>query len=824
MKKCFSIINFYFFFLPAILIAQQPYPKLFLPKGFGGGGYMYAPSISTHDPNLIALNCDMGGIYYSQNTGQNWTMIPNQMLVGTVKGKIQFTQKPNILYTVRRSTTNLSDPLFRGELAKSTDGGVTWKSMPDPTSSGVHRLEVDPNSTDRLILNEYNQLFFSNNGGMSWTSVFKPNNEKVWLGGVFWDNQNIYVGTDHGLLISKNGGLSFTIEKHNGLPDGTGIYNLAGAKSDTTIRLFCIPALSSDLYAWYDPLNLKGNLKGAFRMDYSTSAIWTNTRGNIPADIEIAWIDLAKNNTQIIWADGQKTNDYPQVFKSTDGGQTWTNTLQLVDNQNITTGWAGKDGAFWLFHTGAALGFDVSDTDPNMVIRTHGQGEITTDGGTSWRSIYVHPDFQNAAGQPTPINKQYKSSGLDVTTSHHLFWKNSKEMFLSNTDVGMTYSPDSGETWNFSRNTFESYGTVANNNWYRILQRSDNQQFVAAVCQINDLYLGYRIADKDIEGGGLILHSTNGGITFDTLHNFGHPVVWLELNKSNPSQMWASVVNNINGGIFYSQNSGETWTKLPAPPRTEGHPYNIISLADGSLVVTFSARALPDGVTLTESSGVFYSTDKGNSWQDRSDKAMRFYTKDLVVDQHDPSGNTWYATVWGRFTIFSGANNAGNGGLYKTINRGQTWTRIFANENAESFTIHPLKPNTAYLTVENNGLYFTQNLNATIPVFEKVTTFPWWRPKRVFFNPENACEVWVTTMGGGLWKGETDHNLITPIISSNSDACEDSTVQYSTQAQIGATYLWLVKGGQILSGQGTNLITVKWGASGVGEINVEISQ
>jgi hypothetical protein len=230
-----------FLFSSGILPSQEVYPSQFVPKGFGGGGYMYSPSISPHDPNRVFINCDMGGMYRSQDGAKTWQMLPTQTIVSTVKGKVQFSADPNILYTVRRSTSNLNDPLLRGELAKTTDGGATWQAMPDPTGSGVHHLEVDPTSTQRLILSEYNQLFFSGNGGATWTSVFAPTDEKIWLGGVFWDGPNIYVGTDHGLLVSKNGGATFFIENHPGLPIGTGIYHLAGAKSGTELRLFCIP-------------------------------------------------------------------------------------------------------------------------------------------------------------------------------------------------------------------------------------------------------------------------------------------------------------------------------------------------------------------------------------------------------------------------------------------------------------------------------------------------------------------------------------------------------------------------------------------------------
>ncbi|MCC7246986.1 MAG: right-handed parallel beta-helix repeat-containing protein, partial [Saprospiraceae bacterium] len=77
---------------------QGAYPQSFSPHGPGGGGFTYVPSISPHDPNHIFLNCDMGGVYRSQDGAQSWQMQHYQNMVSHVKGKVQFTSDPNILY------------------------------------------------------------------------------------------------------------------------------------------------------------------------------------------------------------------------------------------------------------------------------------------------------------------------------------------------------------------------------------------------------------------------------------------------------------------------------------------------------------------------------------------------------------------------------------------------------------------------------------------------------------------------------------------------------------------------------------------------------
>ena len=788
MFTFFRIFSLYLFIIYTIALpAQSGWPAAFTPHGPGGGGYMYSPAFSPHQPEEVFLVCDMGGVYRSRDGAASWAVQPYTQLVSSVKGKVQFTSDPDILYVCRRSRTNLDDPLWRGEIAKSTDGGDNWQVMADPTGSGVHRLEADPNSTQRLLLNEYNQLFFTSDGGNTWSAVFQPTDGQMWLGGVVWDGNHIYVGTNQGLLVSHNNGQSFAIESHAGLPAGAGIYQLSGAKSGNSLRLFCLTAVAADMYAWLEPLDFRRQLSGMFRMDYSGTAAWTDITTNIPDEVEINWVDLAKNNLETIWAGGANDSDMPFVFKSENGGLSWVNTWLAVDNQNVKTGWAGEYGAFSLLYAGAPLGFDVDDQNPSRVIFTNGYSQMTTDGGVTWVSNYVDTTTLNPAGAPTPLNRFYRSSGLDVTTAHHLIWLDDQQIFAANTDIGQTYSADGGDSWTFAHNLFYPWGNVSDNNWYRIVQHPVSHDLFGATSQINDIYLGYRIQDAQITGGGLVVKSADGGMSWDTLYDFGHPVVWIELDKNNPERMYASVVDPVAGGVYRTDNGGVSWTKLPAPPRTQGHPYNIISLNDGGLVVTFSARALEDAVTLTESSGVFYSADGGNTWQDRTAQAMRFYTKDIIADPHDPTQNTWYATVWGRFTTFEGPNNAGNGGLYKTTDRGLNWTRIFEHERAESITIHPTQPDVAYVTVENEGLFFSNQIQEVQPVFDRVTTFPFWRPKRVFFKPGSACEVWVTTMGGGLWRGAAGEP---PLAGFSVQVNANMGVQFTSTSSGATSYFW----------------------------------
>jgi len=62
-----------------------------------------------------------------------------------------------------------------------------------------------------------------------------------------------------------------------------------------------------------------------------------------------------------------------------------------------------------------------------------------------------------------------------------------------------------------------------------------------------------------------------------------------------------------------------------------------------------------------------------------------------------------------------------------------------------------------------------------------------------------------------------------PAISGPVNACTNTELNYETQEAIGNYYNWVVQGGTIISGQGTNLIGVVWSEAGTGVVKVQES-
>ncbi|MBN1647387.1 MAG: hypothetical protein JW874_05080, partial [Spirochaetales bacterium] len=436
----------------------------------------------------------------------------------------------------------------------------------------------------------------------------------------------------------------------------------------------------------------------------------------------------------------------PLVMKSTDGGDSWQLSLNVVNNANVYTGWSGYHGDVDWWWGNCALGFTVSQSDPDRAVITDmGFVHLTDDGGLTWRQAYVDPNDQNPPGADTPKSGFYASSGVDQTATWWLTWMSEDILFASMTDINSVRSPDGGLRWQKDANADTGQNTT-----YRVIKHPQSDTFYAATSSRHDMYESTYLEDSRIDSAdGEVKVSYTAGASWELVHDFEiHPVIDLAFDSSNPEIMYASVADSLEGGIYRTDNLSDgpdsDWVRCAEPPRTEGHPYNIEVLDDGTLVVTYSGRRDAGGFTL--SSGVFVSSNHGDSFSDVSIPEMQRWTKDITIDPNDPDQDTWYVCVFSHW----GAYPNEVGGVYRTRDRGENWELIAPVYRAESCTVDPLDPDHMYVTTETEGLWETFNLNDDEPAFTEVDDYPFSHPMRVFFNPYDENEIWVTSFGGGV--------------------------------------------------------------------------
>ncbi|MBK7221472.1 MAG: hypothetical protein IPH94_09125 [Saprospiraceae bacterium] len=745
--KTWNIVFVLFLIVP---LKAQPYS--FSSRGLGGGGALFSLSIRPDNTDEFFVSCDMGELFHTCDYGRTYTQVASSELVGGHDSKVSFTATPGLLYSINYAN-NLIVPV------KSADGGQSWSDLtgnPDP-SEQCFGIYADYNNAQRIIIAYYGQLYISQNGGGSFTLFHTAlsSGSGVVIGGVFFDGNNIYIGTNDGLLFSSNGGTSWSNLGTTGIPAGQAIWSFAGARQNGQTRLFCITANAADIYVGLPGSDYYGFAKGLFAMDVGVTN-WTSklTAGiNLSTDFPM-FVGMAQNDINTIYLAGSNDLNYPTLFKTTNGGNSWANTFVTASNQNIVTGWSGLGGDRPWSYGECAFGIEVARNDANRVIfGDFGFVHATSNGGQSWRQAYTHADDEHPAGSNTPAMASYSSIGLENTSCWQVFWANAIQLWACYSDIRGMRSIDMGEKWSFNYT-----GHTANTS-YRITKLA-NGTLLAGTSNIHDIYQSTYLTDARLDptdANGKIIYSTNNGQSWQLLKQFSHPVFWLATDPNNANRAYASVIhyssNTGIGGIYRCDNvnslASSTWTLLPNPPRTEKHPACIVVLNDGKMVCTYSGRRNSAG-TFTASSGVFLYDPVTNTFADKSHSGMYYWTKDIVIDPNDPTQNTWYVCV---FSGWGGAPN-GLGGLYKTTNRGTSWVKLTGSliDRVTSITFNPLQTAEVYLTTEGQGLWKCTNILAASPVFEIVDAYPFQQPERVFFNPYDASEMWVTSFGNGMKK------------------------------------------------------------------------
>ncbi len=762
--------------LSSVLMAQVP--NNWQSRGMGGGGAVYSPSISPFNHDEAWLSCDMSVISRTFNFGVTWRTVGFDTLTGKRNSMVNFTNHPDTMFI------EAADPYrSRNYPKRSSDGGNTWEIIPSINYWGTYgsfRLYANPNNAKQLVASSNTNVCFSNDYGNTFSIIHTASNQGtpfIHLAGVLYTNDTVYVSTDKGLIISPNSGSSwnsFIPYSSIGIPTGAGgegVVSFGGAVTGNLTRFFCVTINNANLTYRTEPRDIQ-YFRKLYRMDWPTNASWIDITPNLKnADQSlndynyVYQVTSNPDNPDTLYFTGQTHSPATAagarigtVFKTTDGGNTFSNIFLRNNNPTnagMTTGWVGAANFSPWEHTWNSLntteGLCIDPNDVNRLMRTDFSIVCTSEnGGATWDQRYVssgeHPPL-------TLIDRQdrYESNGLQTTVCHWVHWMSPARMLLTYSDLLLNESNDGEITWGF---LYDSLWSQKVNDIHMICQSPTGRLFApeGEVLGNNGDWSDYRLGLAP----GKIMFSDDAA-HWHLLRDFGAPVSWASFDPNDATVMYTAVQTPLNGtmgGIWKCTGlpASPMWTLLPAPPRSEKRPTQIFALNNGDILAVYGARdstsVQPAGYTFTASSGVFISHDQGMTWTDLciGYPGMQKDARYLTIDPHDPSQDTW----------FLGMGNSGIGsepGLYRTTDRGVTWMNVWPGKTVYSVTMHPAKNDEMYICTANDGLFNALDASSNNPNIFAVTSYPFKAPERVFFNPYDINEVWVTSLGNGLRVG-----------------------------------------------------------------------
>jgi len=508
------------------------------------------------------------------------------------------------------------------------------------------------------------------------------------------------------------------------------------------------------------------------------------------------------------------------LFKSTDGGDTWTD---ITRNPGMPKGLVGK------------VGIAISPADPNRVYTfieaDEGEGGIyrSDDGGSTWQLTHQDPSkmeipnsYNHITADPQdpdvvyiqPISGFWKSTDAGRTFKRvpmenwdpHALWinPNDSRRMIEGGDGGASVTLNGGESWSSLENqpTADLLSlAVDDQEPYWIYGAQNDNSHIAIPSRTDDRSIGWKhyLPIPAGEGGqtavkpdGSVVYACDRSrmLRFDReTGQAPHISVWPEWVFGTPAKdvkyrfyySFPVLLSPHDPGVLYtaaqyvfrSTDEGQSWDQISSDltqnrqdvmGEISGGPIssNASSLFHVSLIRTIAESPLQEGELWvgTDDSTIQVSRDGGGNWLDVSPPFLSELTTITAIDVSPHRPGTVY--ISGERHRVSDCTPY----LYKTTDYGNTWQRITngIRENDYSWVIRedPVRPGLLYVGTES-GAYvsfdaggFWQSLQRNLP------------PVMVMHMVVKDDDLVVATHGRGFWIMDNISSLraITPEVAS----------------------------------------------------------
>jgi len=327
------------------------------------------------------------------------------------------------------------------------------------------------------------------------------------------------------------------------------------------------------------------------------------------------------------------------VWKTTNAGSHW---------------WNISDG---FFKTAAVGALAVSDSDPNVIyagtgeacIRSnvsHGDGVYRSDdGGRTWRNVGLAP------------TRHISGLAIHPTNPEVVYVAALGRAWGTNPERGVYRSKDGGASWDLVLHKSDKAGAAALSMDFR------NPRVLYAA-----LWQGGRFPHAASSGGedSGLYRSLDGGDTWTELsRNKGLPKGMLgrmgvAASPAQPGRVWALIEEADQGGVYRSDDYGETWEKLDDNPDLRRRPwYYMHIVADPSDASTAWIMNL----------GLWRSLDGGAKFEQ-------------VPEPHGDNHGLWIDPRNSNRMI-----EANDGGACVSLDGGRSWSTLLNQPTAQFYHV-----------------------------------------------------------------------------------------------------------------------------------------
>ncbi len=586
---------------------------------------------------IIFIGAPDGGLWKTENGGDSWTPLTDQLTMISCSDLVIDPQNPDIMYLATGDGDGYDNPSTG--VIKSLDGGVTWANTGLVFTFGqwrkIGRLIMHPTNNQIIFAATTSGIYRTTNGGTNWNLVksgnyqdmeMKPNDPTTWY------------ASGNTFIRSTNEGATFTTVT-SGLPtSGVSRISLAVTTGNNSY-VYLVIGRSSDegLLGVYRSEDSGISFEGRYVYGGSNTIhlLGGNSDGTDPGGQ--AWYDLVIQANSVdpesIVVGGVNT------WKSDNGGTSWA----------LNSHWWGDAGApyvhadvhaienlpnssntYFICHDGGIsktenAGNSFVDINSNLCISQ--QYDIAITNLNVNKTITGHQDNGTYYNNNGVWSEVYGGDGMDCffdrNNENTLFVSWQQGRHLRSSDNGLSWIElnnnipiDGSETtWNcrihqdpIEDSTIYASGRVVlykstdfGNTWNPLGPTGSNshlQEFVVAKTNNQIIY-----AHTDSR----IVKSIDGGVTWSIITPIANSesITYIEVSPTNPDIVWFCTSGyNASNKVFKSIDGGVTWIQnalgLPNIPAN---------------CIRYQPNTPNDLIYVGMDAGVFWIDNTQTSWQ-----------------------------------------------------------------------------------------------------------------------------------------------------------------------------------------------------------------
>ncbi len=660
--------------------------------------------VTTIDVNLrntseIYAGAASGGVWRSQNGGISWDPIFEKEATQSI-GAIKINQQNPAEIWVGTGEGNPRNSLNTGRgIYKSIDGGKTWKCMGLEGTKSIHRIIVNSQNTNIVLVaalgstwgaNDERGVFKTIDGGKTWRKVLYVNS-LTGCGDMVQDpsNPNKIIasmwefgrkpwnfnsgGKGSGMYISHDAGETWERKTDkDGLPKGElGRMGMAFSSNKPNIVYAIIEAKENGFYKSTD---------GGVTWHLVTSKGF----GDRPFYYSEIYVD-PKNENRIY-------SLFSRVARSEDGGKNWTVIIPY-------SGVHPDHHAYWIH----------PDNTDFMINGNDGGLNITQDGGKNWRFAenipigqFYHVNIDNDIpynlygglqdnGSWVGPSNIWREGGIRNNDWQELYFGDGFDVAPRADDNRFVYAMSQGGNLGYidrktGNTTFiqpqHSEGLPLRYNW--------NAAFALDPFHAKGVYYGSQFVHHTMDCGqswevlspDLTTQDTSkmhpersGGLTPDATNAENHcTILAIAPSPIDDKVIW---VGTDDGNLQITRDGGKTWvnctSKLPDCPKNAWIPQIEVSSKNPAM-----AHVVVNNYRQNDYAPYLYVTnDYGKSWKRlvSPKSGIDSYVLCVVQDPAEPN------------LLFLGTDT----GLFTSIDGGVSWSKwkSFPSTNVIDMKIHP---------------------------------------------------------------------------------------------------------------------------------------